>query len=122
MDFFRYFRKPVLILVQVDDDNFPRIEEARDRTGSSICKSPGNNQPSVRALEDTAGIAGQDSLAGRVEALSEQANLSAVGMAGQDQIDGMISQHGCLQTPVFRMVAEQYFIAVLLLKRPKPSH
>ena len=64
MDFFLYSRKPVLISVQVDDDDFPRIEEAGDRRGSSICKSPGNNQPSVRAFEDTAGIAGQGALAG----------------------------------------------------------
>ena len=122
MDFVRYSENPALISVQVDDDNFPRIEEPGNGAGSSVCKSPGNNQSSVGAFEDTAGIAGQRALTGRVESLSEQADLSAVGVSGQDQIDGMISEHRCLQTPVFRVMAEQYFKTVLLLKGPKPSH
>ena len=76
--------------VQNDCNNFPGVEEPGDGAGSSICKPSGDDQISVRAAENTACIAGKESLAGRVQASSEQADLSAVGMAGQNEIDRMI--------------------------------
>ena len=72
------------------------------------------------AGEKAARVPGQDALAGRVESLPEEADLAAVGVAREDQIDPAVDEHGFLQAPVLRVVAEEDLVSLLALEAVQP--
>lgn len=101
-----------LLWQALDDHHLRRVEQTWDfRNG--VGRSSGNDHSPESALENASRISRQDPLAGGIQAPSEQADLSAVGVTRQDQVDPFFTQHGLPQAPVFGMVGQEYLIAFL---------